>query len=343
MTKTDSEHFLQVKSTAVVTRFLYKMFENAGVDANKVFKVCGIDPALLEDSNYRVLHEKLLHMWEVAAQLSGDANFGLNLALQVPSAPFNVVGYLAMTSKNLRELCEGLQKYMRIFTDKGTVTTIEKGDVTKICIDLTGGLQSNRHHTDFWQTYLYKLLNFNIGWTIPIKVAAFGHKKPADITMYEKIYQSELKFDQPQNFLSFSSVYLDYETISSDAAMHKFHETQAIQHLHALTEDGIVNKVKRVIMEYLPANDIELQCVAKKLNLTARTVQRNLANDGTTFKTILDQARKDYTLREIGNMKFSISELAFRLGYQDLSSFYRAFKRWTGMTPIDYREKMSKE
>jgi AraC-like DNA-binding protein len=73
--------------------------------------------------------------------------------------------------------------------------------------------------------------------------------------------------------------------------------------------------------------------------LTPRTVQRNLESEGTAFKNLVDDARKDYTLAEIEGAEFTVAGIAYRLGYKYLSSFCRAFKCWTGMTPVDYREK----
>ncbi len=326
------------RSTAVVTRFLYRMFSGAGLDADLIFERCGIDTTNFSDTKHRISHEKLLHMWEVAGELSNDPDFALHLAAEVPMAPFNAAGYLAMTSKNLRETLSSLQKYIKIFTDDGSVTVIENDELTRVSIDLSGGFPPNRQHTDFWQVYFYRNFNSTIGWDVPLAEVGFRHKKPADTQAYEEIFNCKITFGQKENYVLFPSVYLDYQTINSDSAMHKVHEMQAIQHLHALTEVGILNKVKRTIFESLPAKDIELKHVAKLLNLTPRTVQRNLASEGTTFKQLVDEARKDYTLVEMRNTEFSVSEVAFRLGYRDLSSFYRAFKRWTGTTPVEYRE-----
>ncbi len=326
------------RSTAVVTRFLYRMFSSAGLDADQVFELSHIDTALLEDSQYRVSHEKLLHMWEVAGELSHDKDFSLHLATEVPMAPFNAAGYLAMTSKNLRETIASLQKYLKIFTDNGSIKVTEDNGIARVMIDLSGGCQPNRQHTDFWQVFSYRTFNSIIGWELPLSEAGFRHDHPGDTVVYEAILKCPLKFNQESNYFSFPSVYLDYQTVSADSAIHKVHEMQAVQQLHALTETGILNKVKRVVFEALPAKNIELSDVAEHLNLTPRTVQRNLAGEGTTFKKLVDEARKEYTLAEIRDTEFSISEVAFRLGYRDLSSFYRAFKRWTGTTPINYRE-----
>lgn len=338
--KNDPSHpDFEVKSTAVVTRFLYKIYGVCGLDADEIFRLAGIDLSLIEDSNYRVPHCKLLKMWEIAGELSGDSDFGLHLSQKSPAPPFNAAGYMAMTSKNLRQMLDALHKYINIFTDKGEFSLKEHNGEAIISIDLTGGLEANRQHSDFWQAFFYKNISNNIGWELPLSSVGFRHEKPDDISQYERIFKCSIKFSQKINYFVFPSVYLDYEIISADTNMNRYHEQQAIQQLNALTEIGIVNKVKKIIFEVLPAKDVELQYVAQKLNLTARTVQRNLASEGTTFKKILDEARRDHTISEIKDTAYSVSEIAYRLGYRDLSSFYRAFKRWTGFTPVEYRDK----
>lgn len=330
------------KSTAVITRFLYRMFSNAGLDADEILERSDIDSSLIQDSEYRVSHQKLLYMWKVAAELSGDPDFSLNLAAEVPVAAFNAAGYFAMTSKNIREMLVVLHKYIMVFSDKGHVKTTEGDYLAKVSVDLSGGGHPVRQHTDFWLVYFYRLLGVSSGWNLPLTQVGFSHSRPDDVTVYEAILKCEIKFDQDENYFSFPKIYLDYQSISSDPSLHVVHEMQAVKQLHALTENGILNKVKKLVFESLPSREIELKMVAESLNLTPRTVQRNLSSEGTTFKKLVDEMRKDHTLAEIRDTDFSVSEIAFRLGYKDLSSFYRAFKRWTGTTPIIYREQSLK-
>ncbi|WP_390616184.1 AraC family transcriptional regulator [Maricurvus nonylphenolicus] len=312
------------------------------MDVEEIFDRSDINPELFEDSQYRISHEKLMHMWEAAGELSHDPDFGLHLGAKAPTPAFNAAGYLAMTSKNLREAIESFDKYIKLYTDSGRVTLEEGKDISKLSANFLSDCEPNRQHTDFWQVFIYRCFNSIVGWELPLEEAGFQYRKPDETSSYDQIFKCDLKFNQKENYLCFPTVYLDYQTIGSDAALHKVHEMQAVQQLHALTEIGILNKVKRAVFESLPDKDIELQDVADMLNLTSRTVQRNLASEGTTFKKLVDEARRDYTIAEIEGTEFTVAEVAYRLGYKDLSSFYRAFKRWTGTTPVEYRERCHK-
>jgi AraC-like DNA-binding protein len=323
---------------------LYRLYEGSGLDTDLIFKRSEIDIQQFDDPLYRIPHDKLMRMWEIAAELSGDPNFSLHLARDVPNVlPLNTAGYLAMSSRNLREMLESLKRYMKILSDVGHLRIKESDNLANVTIDFSGGKNSNRQHSDFWQAFFYRMINANIGGEMPLIEVGFRHDKPQDTSAYTEYFHCELKFGQPENYFLFPRVYLDYQLISADPSIHKIHEQQATKQLHELTEKGILNKVKRLIFESLPAENVELKDISESLNLTPRTVQRHLADEGTTFKKLADEARKEYTISEIENTDLAIAEIAYQLGYRDLSSFYRAFKRWTGKTPINYREEFLKE
>ena len=337
------EDSFKPRSTSIITRYLYRMFGSEGLDVDQIFERAGIDLQSLNDPLARVPHEKLLKMWEVAGELSGDSCFGLNLAAKVPVVPFNAGDYVSMTSKNLRELLYNLSRYMKINSDAVKVNTQINEDVTYVFIDLSGSAKPNRHHTDFWLAYLVRYIKGLLGLTVPLAAVGFNHDQPKDVSAYKSVFNSALKFNQKNNYICYESKYLEASSICADLSMHRAHEAIAIKELHALDEGRILNKVKRAIFESLSEQTIEFEAVASALNLTPRTVQRQLANEGTTFKKLVDAAKKEHAISEIENTNFSIAEVAYRVGYRELSSFYRAFKRWTGKTPITYREDLDKD
>jgi AraC-like DNA-binding protein len=98
----------------------------------------------------------------------------------------------------------------------------------------------------------------------------------------------------------------------------------------------VVTQVREVLSRELPAA-ADQAAVARKLGLSARTLQRRLAEAGTSFQDVLDEVRAGAARRLLRDPALAVSEVAFSLGYAELSSFYRAFRRWTGQTPIDWR------
>lgn len=328
------------RSTAVITRYLYRMYGQEGLDTAQILERSGIDPKQLADPVARIPHEKLIKMWEVAGELSGDPHFGLHLAEKVPVIPFNAGDYAAMTSKNLRESLYNLSRYIRISSDAVKIDIQFDSDLTHVFADLSGGAKPNKHHTDFWVLYLVRYIKGLLGLSVPLASVGFNHEEPDDTSVYQSVFNSKIKFNERNSYICYESKYLDATSVCADLSIHKLHESMALKELQALNDVGILPRVKRAISDALPAKVVDINAVASALNVAPRTVQRQLANEGVTFKKLVDMARKEYAISEMENTSLSISEVAYRLGYQDMGSIYRAFKRWTGMTPVEYRENL---
>jgi AraC-like DNA-binding protein len=111
-----------------------------------------------------------------------------------------------------------------------------------------------------------------------------------------------------------------------------------IEYLAQLDQDHIIQKVKAVIIDQLPSGNVTDETVARELYMSSRKLQRQLRNDGTTFTTLLTEIRQDLAQRYLREQHISLTEIAFLLGFSESSAFSRAFKRWMGVTPSEYRK-----
>lgn len=314
------------------------MFDAAGLDAELIVERSAIGSDVVEDSDGRIPHQKILSMWNVAAELSEDADFGLHLASIVPTVPFNTVGYLVMSARDLEEMLGSITHYVGLFSDLGRFNLSVSGEEACVTFDLSGGFAPNRTHSDFWMLYFIRSLNDLIGWDLPILEIGFRHPEPPGVSEYVSVMKTGFVFDQCDNFFKFNKSHLKRANLNADPIVHGILEDQASRQLSALQENTILHRVRRAIFDAFPARDIELDDVSATLHMTPRTVQRHLAKEGTSFRQLVDQARRDYAESVLRETDQPISEIAFRLGYLDLSSFYRAFKRWSGTTPVEFRE-----
>ncbi len=107
-------------------------------------------------------------------------------------------------------------------------------------------------------------------------------------------------------------------------------------------EDRLLASVRRVIGESLRDGDPKLVQVAKKLAVSPRTLQRQLKESGVDFKALADDTRRRFSLNYLRDRKNSLTEIAYLLGYSEVSAFNRAFRRWTGLTPSDYRREATR-
>lgn len=169
-------------------------------------------------------------------------------------------------------------------------------------------------------------------------MVSFRHASPGDISEYQRIFQTDLKFAMPFNRLAFNAAYLDWPVLSSNANLLSFFEQQADAMLGTLNGgDRYTQKVAYLIAEHLKGELPKIDAIASELSISIRHLQRELQAEGTSFQKLLDQTRQELALRYLKDPTFSIHDIAFLLGFSAPSAFNRAFKRWTGKTPRCYR------
>ncbi|HEY9658581.1 MAG TPA: AraC family transcriptional regulator ligand-binding domain-containing protein, partial [Allocoleopsis sp.] len=169
-------------------------------------------------------------------------------------------------------------------------------------------------------------------------MVSFCHTSPVVISEYQRIFQTDLKFSMPFNRLAFNAAYLDWPVLSSNANLLPLFEQQADVMLGNLNGgDRYTPKVVHLIAEHLKGELPKIDAIAAELSISSRHLQRELQAEGTSFQKLLDQTRQELALRHLENPTFSIHDIAFLLGFSAPSAFNRAFKRWTGKPPRDYR------
>jgi AraC-like DNA-binding protein len=145
---------------------------------------------------------------------------------------------------------------------------------------------------------------------------------------------NRLRFGRSSHRLVFATSILDLPLVSADVTATRLATTQLERELAAVIDAGLPGRIRSALGEGL---DRPLPEVAKQLHLSTRTLKRKLAEHGTTFSTIRDDLRRQRALLLLDNRGLSIGEIAGRLGYTELPNFTRAFRKWTGMTPLAYR------
>ena len=125
---------------------------------------------------------------------------------------------------------------------------------------------------------------------------------------------------------------------SSNPQLAQINDQVMLNYLADLDKEDIVQQVKVAIIDQLPSGNVTDETISKAVFTSQRSLQRRLSEKGTTFKTILTEVRKDLALKYIHDRKLTLTEISFMLGFSEMSSFSRAFKRWTGESPKEFRK-----
>ena len=176
------------------------------------------------------------------------------------------------------------------------------------------------------------------GGKIKLREVRFNYKTPGDISEYDRIFRCPIKFEADKNALLFDTKFLDYPIQQPNKELLNLFEKQAQKTLKALTkQESFSEKVSSLYIKLLQEKPPSIEEVARSLKISVRKLQMHLENEGTSYKDLLNNIRRELAFGYLSDKQISIAEISYLLGFSEPSAFHRAFKRWTGNTPGQYR------
>lgn len=329
---------------------LIRLCEERNIPAQALLKDSGIDISILDSSHDFVNGEQYYKVLRNASLLLGDPTFGLYYGARTSITSHGILGYAFMSSKTLRDALQIMTKYHKTLFTLMDLQFIEETKNSYLRIIFTTNLkgfenlmaegiiagfytifksmfnqESNLHH-EFYANFLKN----------PAKVH-FKQEEPEYSDFFCKILGENVEFSKEFNQIVIPSSLLDYKLPESDPNTAKMAEQICRDILQSLEQrETYPEKVRKIIFSYkesLPTFDQ----VAETLHLHPRTLGRRLKQYNTSYQIILDEVRKELALEYLSDTDIPIDDIAYSLRFNDASSFYRAFKKWTGRTPRSYR------
>jgi AraC-like DNA-binding protein len=294
----------------------------------------------LQDPDNRIPFPQLVELYEKAAELTHDKDFGLHLGETVDPRLFDVVGYSALNSGTLGEAFARVASYHSIWTD-GAVFKVETSTTTSAVIYRYVDESIVTHRQDSEMTFAAVVslcqITLDKNWT-PISVE-FQHSKPIDTSEHKRLFGCPIIFDAPVNRITFQSSSLKLPIAKADEGLCRMLDRHAQELLAKYPpRDTVIDNARTVITRELNGGNPSLEHVATQLGLSERTLQRKLQELGTSHNELVEQIRRDLAMRYLKEPDMAICEVAYLTGFSEPSAFHRAFKRWTGVTPGEFRQ-----
>lgn len=328
-----------------LTRSLIQFAAHQGLDVEQLCFKVGLDPIILTTPDQRIPASIHYAVWREVANQTGDENLGLHFGEAFNVGNYGILGYVLLNCQSVADVFEKFCRYTYLFCNGvASQLWVSEGMAFLEC-DFTSKLtfdhdqiEESRYDAESVFAATLAAIKSLTGKELRLSMASFRHASPADISEYQRIFQTDLKFSMPFNRLAFNAAYLDWPVLSSNANLLSFFEQQADTMLGNLNGGSrYTPKVAHLIAEHLKGELPKIDAIAAELSISSRHLQRELQAEGTSFQKLLDQTRQELALQHLENPTFSIHDIAFLLGFSAPSAFNRAFKRWTGKNPRDYR------
>lgn len=326
--------------SSVYLRVILDGFGSLGLQPAELLDAVGVDPKVIEDPDARIPRSLTAKVWIQAANLLNDPDMGLHVAEQIEPRAFNVAVYLAMSSRTLREGVDRLFHYQRLFGTGGRLSLEDREANGFIRLEFgTDDIPETRDQREHLAVMLLRYCRWITDERFDFVEVHFRHSRPDNISEHERIFRCPIYFDAKASGMLIAAADLDRSSIHADPKLARVHEEFAAESLRELGRTGFVREVEDSLIPILELGDLELKTTAERLQTSPRTLQRRLTEQGTSYREVVDGLRRRVTLRHLSRAGLPVEEIVYLAGFADPSSFYRAFKRWTGMTPSEYRAK----
>ena len=306
-----------------------------GYDPVPFLHTRGIDSTTLLDPDAIVPMSACVGLLADAVRATGDDNLGLHVAEHADLGSFDVHFYAMVSSPTLGAAFERVCRYQRLIDETSQVRLEKSGDRALLSHRLPGGMAAPRQTAELLLAAWVCSVATRTRWS-PAE-GRFAHRAPRDSGEHERFFGAPLRFATSENALFLPAALLDLPCRRTDPPLLSLLDRYAADRLGVPQAATFADRARAALSEELQAGNVAAQRLATRLRVSIRTLHRSLAAEETLYRRLLDQLRLDIAERHLMDDRMSVAEVAFLVGFSEISAFHRAFKRWTGRTPVTFR------
>lgn len=307
--------------------------------ADKTLEELNDDNLTFEAGIYNQIVEK-------AIELTGDAYLGLHLGEYLSLSAAGLIVQIVQSSGTVEEALRYIVQFANLGCQALPFQLREQSDEWELSMHPNPIWENQspiavRHTMD--GSVLFTLREFHTLTRqkyYPNRIH-FSYSRPKRFEEYERLFHCPVRFSQP-----YTALYLDKKQVAESIVTSDYHLLQILvdyanKKLETVTQkEGFAAIVKQSIINLVKPQFPTIEQVAANLNMSKRTLQRKLKAEGLTYKSVLDELRRQFALDYLKNKTLSVKEIAYLLDYGDASSFVRSFRRWEGLSPERYRKQI---
>lgn len=314
-----------------------KAVDSYGVDSKELMANAGISIDNLTSPNERVPVAKMTVFWQLAVEATGDDAIGLKVANYVQPTTLNALGLSLYSSLSLMDAWQRAAQFYKIVSDVLEVTIEEFEQNAALCFSKVAGQDFAPEAIDaFMATAVHLTSAVSSGLLVPQKIEL--QRPPHNNKQgYSEFFPCPVIYNASCNRLHYKKEQLNVRFDFANETLAKHHDELLAEQLTQLESGALQQKVIQQIYLAMAEGEPNRNTIAAELHMSSRSLQRKLEQHGVTFSELVIEVRKGMATKLLKRQELSITDVASQLGFADPSNFSRAFKKWFGVTPKEFR------
>lgn len=322
---------------------LTAFIEKQGGDPDRILGRSGIDPETLSQPTLSIALPSYCSVLEEAARQSGCDNFGLYYGQQFKPKALGLLGYIGLCSRTLEQALINFTRAFPLHQLDSTIRLVDLGDCYRFDYQIRhGAILARRQDAELTMGMATNLIRHVHGNQWAPQAVHFEHPRPEHWQEHGRLFDAPVCFEQPCNSIVIPKRDLQRDMLDHDPLLLRVMQDSLLQ--LSLVGRGerqtLVDATRGQVRQMLLGGEPPLERVAEQLGLAPWSLQRRLRDEGVGFTQLVDEVRKDMATHYLKQPQLPISQLAFLLGYSEISAFSRAFRRWFGVSPSQWRQQV---
>lgn len=327
---TVSDHFVKAALSGA---------KKKGFNTTDMLMKAGIEPNLMQQHGARVTGKQYTRLMQIIWTTIEDEYMGFASTKSKPGT-FATMCYLTIHCNTLESVFKRADAFYNLFEKPVSMTLSHSNDQAHLTITVEDSLDDPYH---FLQESLlviwHRFSCWLIGKRIVLDQVAFNYPEPEHIKEYKHLFHCPLTFNQRYTQLTFNARYLQETIIRDEPELKEFLKSSPADLLGKPDDyNSYTSQIRQQIGRDLRNELPDFETISSVLNLSPQTLRRRLKEENTSYQEIKDNIRRDQSIYHLSRNDFSINEIADLVGFTEPSTFHRAFKKWTGLTPGAYRQ-----
>lgn len=328
---------ITVSVTVLSQMFLY--LDSLKVDIDAFLRSISVDPEMVRAPDTRLPIETYLLIQDEAARFVNDPYFGLHMGEFAEAGSWSILGYMMMNCKTLGEAFEKSGRYSRIIGNLIDARPELKFNKAKLVFFTPPHApKMSRHCFESTFSSSVRMMRLLTGVQINPLEVTFIYPGPASMSEYERIFRCPVKFDQKDNSFTLDLNVANLPIQLPNPSLLEYFEKYAQDFLAEMERnDEHTRAVTKIILSKLDDEDLTIHKIAKEMAVSVRTLQNRLEAEGVVFSDLLRDVRQRLAKKYLRE-NYTVEQITYLLGFSDPSVFRKAFKKWVGVTPREFRE-----